>query len=363
MDIVTTTPDGYRHHLNLHGLSGVQMSTRWDRDGGPSGCWDLTWNLDVSPDSSPPWLAKGVTVHAYDGPSRVYAGLLDEPERGRPWRCSALGLGRQANYYSARESLVVDDVIDAAITRGLPWIRPTSISLVALPGMTDGEKVSYPFVADVLGAYARLNNQQWVVWDDAMIVLAADPTTPRWRYRGDAVMGVADDDYRTLIRGRYVDGVTGSPPVATHWAFVEAEDTAAAVRWGPREAEVDLTNLGFMAEADAQANVDARLVKASSRLGWTNGIRADEATLLHHTGTRGRLSQFRAGDMLQIDSMLNVSGNLNPGASVCVVIAETRLDVDAGTLDLLPVGLVDRDMQAIMANPPEPPTTVEVEAA
>lgn len=331
-------------------VADLQTSTTW-----PGGCAEASWAMDLGPDNTPPALARGALVEIMDGLTRTWVGLLSEPDRGDGWTLNARGLASEAVSYLCIDSngnptSIPDTAIDRAILRGLPWTRPASVSNVRFSVADTTTNLNRLDL--LLNAYAESVGKQWAVFADGAVQVAANPTVPTWVLSpGAGVMGVADDDYVSVIYARYVTAVAGTPPAPSAWATTVVADPNAV---GRRERALDLTPLGVMTQSRATSLAQARLDQGKARRGWTNGLEAAATDLWTLGGIPARLCRVKAGDMLRIHGVLDAQGNLDVGVSIDVVLGEVKYTDGADTITLNPVGLVDRDLESVLATPAVP---------
>ena len=373
LQVWTTTPAGIRTAVESFGVvSGVTVSSRWSREGG-CGPSQASWKLDADPNSSPVNLGRGCLVEVYDGPALVFSGVLSEPARGRPWEMFARGMASAADVFATRGVRVPDTAVDDAITRGWDVYRDDTLSASAFtPSPTNDQP--YPYVSDLLDAWASSAALRWGVDANRVVFARADDTTPTWVYiSDDAVMGVADDDYVSLVSARYVSEVAGTPPQPSVWTTLDtttgayaAIGTEAKARWGPKELHLDLSDVGLLTDPQAQAIVDGVLLDRCARLGYTNGFTATPLNLRHYaTGAPARLPQVKAGDMVRMMTVLDTAGNLDVGLSVDVILGEVTYDEAQMSATCSPMGLVPRvfvDVVADLVRKAEAATAASVSA-
>lgn len=326
-------------------VSDVTWSSRWGE--GASGCFEASWNMDLGPNGTPPFLRRGALVEIFSGGVRVWVGQLSEPDRGDGWELHAVGLSRLGNDFLASSS-TPNAAVDAAITRGLPWKRTTSLSSTSSLAATR--------LGDHLTRWATSVTKRWGVFADGEVIARADPTVPTWALTpGVGIMGVADDQFVTSIEATYVSAVSGTPPQPSAYGFATVgADPVTIARFGVREERLDLTPLGLIDSSTATNIAKGRLALGGARMGWTNAITATRDDLSHIGGSPVDLAQMKAGDMLRIYGVLDAHGNLTVGASVDVVLGEVKYSDGESSIYLAPVGLVDRDFQSVLAAPSPP---------
>lgn len=142
--------------------------------------------------------------------------------------------------------------------------------------------------------------------------------------------------------------------------IVKAEDTAAAAKFGIKQGNIDLTNLGIIPTTTAQAYIDGRFALVGARMGWTTQVTLSRSNLFHApTGLFADPRHVKAGEMLQIPGVIDARSNPTTRGSIQWVIQEVEInDGPYPTATVTPVGFVPRDFDGLLA-PPENPATTE----
>ena len=172
-------------------------------------------------------------------------------------------------------------------------------------------------------------------------------------------MGVADDNYVTHLRLRYVSAVDPGPPVRPTEFSVTPPDTAvnqaAADRWGRRERHVDRTGLGYMTAPVAEQLARSLLARVKPRLGWSDPLTVDLTDLTDPTNLIADATGVLAGHRLRIHGVYDIRGTATARPYVEVDLAEVKATAEGNSIYLAPVGLVARDIEAILADVPYDP--------
>lgn len=331
---------GYWLH-QIGSYSDLTITDRW-----PGGNFEASWTMELPVGYTHPALHNDAPVQVLDGAFGVWTGRLTEPNRST-WECVAAGLSRQASSGSSgiaymaldgsgNSTNVPDTAIDAAIARGLPWVRRASFSSTAYAASTD----SLSSLGDLLDGVADEQGKRWAVWADGAVILAADPTTPSWHLTpGAADLGYADDEYASTIVGRYLRSSD-----LTYQTVIVTDADAEANR-GHREYPVDLTPLGPTTSTRATSIANSILAKGKSRLGWTNGIEAGSWDITTPGGIPADLTLINAGDMIRLhgiwDERLSVP-------YLDVVIGERQYQVGEQTVQLTPVDYQARTLASVV---------------
>lgn len=304
------------------------------------GCKEISWKMGFPANFSHPSFVRGKWVEVREGPWSVCAGLLTEPDIDDDWTFTAVGGATLADNGflaldgSGNVSFTPDTAIDRAITKGIGWTRPASLSSSAFKSTTTTDDLLY--LGALLDQWADSAGKRWGVNAQREVYAAADPTTPTWyMVPGSGRFGLADDDYASTLVLRYV--ASGGS-----YATTTVTDTDAESRFGPREYGVDLTSLGVLTAGQAQAVGNGMIAKGKARMGFTSGIEASPFQLLTTGGRPAPLALVKGQQMVRQFGVLDSQGQPIPYADW--VIGETSYDAGSSTISLTPVGLAARDL-------------------
>ncbi|MCD4535637.1 hypothetical protein LRP67_16210 [Nocardioides sp. cx-169] len=301
------------------------------------GSWELTWRMDFKRGFRHPDLVRGATVTARIGSLIEWRGQLTEPDMDS-MQFTAQGQCRQAETalalgFDGMTSNPSDAVFYAEARGLIDWGGLEVLSPVTSTGTTDHPMT----IAELLDAYTLEHGTNWQVVPDWGLGTYADPTVPRWMVTPNTgVLGVADDDYWTNLVGTYLT-TTGD------YELVTSSDATPHV--GRRERAVDLTALGRMTSARAQAALDAMLAKGLARTGWTNGIEIGRGQLFTMGGTPAAPSVVRGGHMVHLAGLADERGIAQ---FTNIIVDEAVWNVAEDTVQLNPVGLAPRDLPSII---------------
>ena len=339
--VFTATPDGAdRVYLGVIGnVQGLRFSTSVNGD------LAAAWQMQLDPQTDHRALAPGRAVRAPFGADKGWSGILGNPRRGDVWQFNAQGAPWLANNYTAMDSggantngLKLDHVVDAAISRGLPWSRPA-----ALPALTDGtQQDGTARLADVLNTVCDAKGQLWNVSRDGKITAAARPSVATYLLQatdtagGRTVLGFVTDVHVT-----YWD--------STSWTVTTLLRSASSRPYGRFEDVLDLTNLGPITATQAQNHGDNWLAKRSPRLRFTQAFTVTFGQLLTVGGTAVDLATVQAaGSAMRVllTDPDSAAGELALG-SVTVPFGETDYDVDADVLTVTPLDTTPTGLAAV----------------
>lgn len=287
------------------------------------------WSMTLPVGFTHPALRTGVRIEVYAGPRCVWSGTLAEPDRGS-WTFIADGLHRLGEHFDAAytdASKTLDNAIDAAIARGLPWTRPASISTTYL--CTSGS------ITENLNAWAEQAGKQWMVTPVGQLIAYDLPTVCDWAISLEVpAMPTGDDDYASAL---IITHSTGKTAVT---------NPAAATRFGVREEPVDLSDLTSGGAASiGQALLDNR----KARPAFTDGVQVSRARLTTLGGTSPEFWQVAAGlQRARHHGTLTSDGAVALGPLEWVIGATSYTD-GSGLIGLTPLGRLPRAHAEVIA--------------
>lgn len=302
------------------------------------GCKAASWRMSLPLTYSHPALGRGSLVQIKTGPANLWAGKITEPDVDDDWTIHAVGLSELSRDFLAEDAAgdttsKPDTAIDEAISRGLEWTRPVSLSNSAFAGSDPTEGINY--VGDLLDAWADATGKRWGVNADGQVYAAADPTIPTWYLTPDSGrLGLADDEYASDLHVRYL--------ASGGYETVVVSSAPAVAQRGRREFPVDATALGLLTGVQAALVGNALLDKGKARLGYTNGTEVTRYQLTTPGGTPAPLSFVKGGELIRMHGVTNEQGQ--PLPYLDWVIGESNYQAEAETITLTPVGLVDRTL-------------------
>lgn len=349
--VVTSEQDGTKPwRLDALGaVSGLRFASA-----SPFGCLTASFDLDIPIDTSHFALRPARLVEIYDGIGRVWSGILQDPQRGTPWRVQAVGVASLADDYQPLDASLVPTAdptvaVDRAIVRGLPWAR-----LEALPAQVGAAGQTPNSLTQVLNDCTVAVSKRWHLFDDRRITVSVDPTTPTYLLvAADTPGSRTVDNYVTDLYLRYYDSATTPALVKTVVA------TTTYRPFGRFERLVDITAQGAITAAVAQANVDAQLAASTGNLAYSGQVTVQAGSLLNLGGVAVALSSVRAGRMVEVrGASQDTFGELNFTTVIRWVIGECEYDVDSDTLRLTPIGAKPNDLVSVLSRVVGKPTDV-----
>lgn len=278
----------------------------------------------------------------------AWQGALGLPQRGggNLWTFNAFGLPWLTKNYDAiaptsGNALKLDEVMDAAIARGLPFTRPS-----ALPALTAGQQGSgFGKVNDALNQVCDAKGQTWTVNRARQIT-----TGPRVPANLAYVLMASD-----TAGGRYPTGFASDVDVtyidSADYAQKTITRSAASRPFGRFEYPLDLTGLGAITTTQANSHGDNWLIKNGARVQFSGSFTVTNGQLFNPGGTPVDL-----GTVQTLDGLVRVlltdpdvaAGELATGP-VSLPVGQTEYDVDADVLYLTPLDRTPTGLAAVFA--------------
>lgn len=310
--------------LSMEGLYGdVEMATVW-----PGGSDTLTWTAGTRNRRRFPG---GQLAQAFLGPYCVWSGIHNEPDPAQEQQ-AARGLWRQGDDFEALDgsgnaTKVPDTAIDQAITRGLLWTRPASISSSAVDVDTTQGPVS---VSAVLDAWAEGNGKRWWVTPDQRVLGVTDSSTPSWiTFPLDSSLGYDLGNYASTLLGRY--------QTSTGYATATRTDSVAEAIHGHKEQLVDLTPRGVLTSTKANTILDSLLSYGAAVPAFTSTIETAYGEILDRSGAPVAPETVYAGPYLRIYGATDLAQRRNSAMYLDAQIGRTQ--VSGGVLTISPMQL------------------------
>lgn len=325
-----------------------ELEYSWLADGG---CEEASWRMPVPRDYRHPSLVRGKDVEVRLGPLNTWRGRLTEPDQDdEGWTFHAAGLkdaagnggtsrGFMAFDAAINNTSIPNTAIDQAIARGLPWIRPASLSGVAF--VDAGSVDAIVTVSELLDRWSASVSKRWGVNAEAEVYAAADPTVPMWHMTpGSGSYGYAEEEYASDVYLRYYN-------TSFVLATAHAQDADAADLLGVSEAAIDGRDYGALTAPKAVSYAQGLLDKGKARLAWTNAVTPSRWQLTTPGGAPACLALVKAQQMVRLHGLRDVQGT--PIPYVDFVIGRTRYTAESDTMVLEPVGLAPRNLADVLA--------------
>jgi hypothetical protein len=322
--VLTTAPDGTdpRWFGAAGHVGGLTYSYAL-----PGGCDQLSLNLLTEPALRTALLNPGRLVSVYRGGSKVWSGKLDEGTPGPGgWAVTAHGSGTfgtdymafygsgtgylQSSTSTATETSAgwePDTVINAAITRGLPWVNPGIVAALAAAGsppcyMGSLAEPASTTITAFLNNITVPANLVWYVGRGNVLGVFAPPsqvtrllvcTTPAAR----TLHG-----YYTAMWAYYqqtADSTTGTTDIPATFGTVEVINAPNAAVHGIMENFIDLSPEGVITAASAQ-EVCAAILAPYQAASYSQAFPVMQGQLLTTGGMPVDLGTEQAGSVCQL---------------------------------------------------------------
>lgn len=253
--------------------------------GGPS---LATWTVDMPATASHRALLPGRKVELFNGATLVWAGRLDDPKRGEPWECSAVGIGSLATTFTAAY-WDVNGNIDGAINRGLPWTRPADMNTDVPWTVGNGTQR----LDEALTTSLTAAGKAWRVAPAGVVSSEAWPTAVTHQVWPANVPPSTFANYYTTAMVTFHDS-------ATTTSTTTVTNTAAVARFGYVEVPLDLTALGTLTAGWAAYYAQYWLDRQSAALTFTEPLILRPGQVRAVGGGAVDLLSVRAGHVAQV---------------------------------------------------------------
>jgi hypothetical protein len=273
----------------------------------------------------------------------LWTGRLDEPvpqEGG--WQVQAHGTGTFGSlwqaYYTGKYG--GDNPVDAAISRGLPWIND------GLDASIDSTQIPDPAadsIADHLTAITDPVTRTWRITRTGHLTTLLIPTTPSRLLvlEQAAARALAEVPTRLWIRYQKKAGVYDTTYV---------DNATAAGEFGVTERYADFGDAGVMTASAAQARASKILAKYQA-VGWVGPLTATAGRYLTITGAEVDLANERACEVVQpVFAGPASEGEWVAGYPPTFVTGQCEYDWDAETLQLTPWESARRSLSDLLSD-------------
>lgn len=278
----------------------------------------------------------------------AWQGVMGLPQRGASdlWTFNAFGLPWLTKTYDAiapttGNALKLDEILDAAISRGLPFTRPA-----AMPSLAAGQQGSgFGKVNDALNQVCDAKGQTWTVNRNRQITAGPRvPTTLAYiLMASDTAGGRYPTGFVTDVDVTYID--------SSDYAQKTITRSATTRPFGRYEMPLDLTGLGAITTTQANSHGDNYLAKNGARVQFTGAFVVPAGQLLSPGGTSVDYATVQASDGT-VRAMLvdpdTAAGETSTGP-VTLPVGQTEYDVDADVLYLTPLDRTPTGLLAVFA--------------
>lgn len=311
----------------------------------PGGCDQLSATLAIKAQATPDALRVGRRVQGWRGGSCVYDGILDEAVAGATgWSITAHGNGTYgASYKAYYTTWSLNDPVNQAISRGLPWRNP-GISSGWLGQVVDPASITITDFMNNLTLQAGLG---WFVdvRQQNLLTTGPIPSTP------NRIIVITVPNPRTLAAGlnllwyKYVsaDNKNGSQA----YSFGNVSSAQASSQHGNLEDTIDLTGAGLMTAGAAQANAQA-ILNLYVRANFSGSFTIRRGQLMTLGGSAIDLGTEQAGTVCRaILTDGGYGGEVVPSPLTFVTGGYTY-DDDSQTATVTPLQSYKSDLQTLL---------------
>lgn len=312
----------------------------------PGGDSQATWQMTLDFKAQHRAWLYGRKIGLACGADFTWHGNLDNPVRGTTWQMTAIGTAAQAKQYVALaatsgNALNLNEVVDAAIARGLQFSRPAALSTMSSTAATvPSASIKIDEALDQVAA-AQTTETYWQIDTNGVMSMGAAPTTPTYILYAMQPGG-----------GRNLDGFITDAFVVYQSAsgvITTVQRSAASRPFGRFEDIDDETTLGLIPATQAQNLGDGYLARNSARAKFTEPFTVTAGQLTNMGGQAVDLATVRAGFLANVVFLdPDSAGETALGPISQVLIGATSYDWDAGILTLTPVYSAQDDLTALL---------------
>lgn len=333
-------------------VSDLKYSKGW-----PGGCLTCSFNVDLPPTFNHYSAIPGGSLEVYDGPRRVWLGITDEPTRGSPWSFTGSGRASLGSGFAAIRSSdgqptqLLSEAIPYAITRGLPWIIPSSYPTATLPqAATD--------LGDLLTQITARQTppKRWGVDEQGRVIISADPTAITYLIvAADGFGGRDISDYYSKVSVQFVDeDLTAAAPMGTMIRSMVSANAGSNVagKHVAREKVVDVTGWGPIDKLTvAQPLANAIAATVGAQAAYTGSMTVAPGEIQDRDGNDVWLPSLEAGRLYRTLGVQPdpASGNMFFDVSVDVLIGQVDYDGETGLATLTPMAAKERDLEGLIS--------------
>jgi len=303
------------------------------------GCESAQWSM--APRTRHSALIPGARVILYEGTLPVWSGYLDQP--GRDGTMAAHGGNMDGQGVLAVDGSGVPTsnpqvANAAAIARGaVPWTG--THGWAAAVGAADPTLTLSALFDRTTEAWAYF----WGIDHTGAMLSQYAPTTPLWAVTwAEDLWSVSNDDYVTHLNVYYMSGAG----TFVSYVYTTTEAAAAAVRWGRKEAVLDLTSYGIITLGTANDLADSTLKQTGPRMVLAESLTLQPGQLRTIGDQEAGWNGVHAGQMVRLWGV--------PDRSKVAMALHTdfvigHLQRDQSTLTLTPQGAPPTNVREVIA--------------
>ena len=332
----------------------------------PGGCDKMTCTIMVPAAYRTQLFNPGWQVKIVRGGHQVWDGKLDEPQPSASgWTLTAVGTGNLGanfvSYFSVNDVWPVsepDEVINRAISRGLPWVNPglnssPYFSQFWLGQATDpGSSTVTAFLNLICtrgGLTWYVNSQPGGVYNGDDLQVFPLPTVPnRLLVCTTPVARTLGGDFNSVFIRYTAVGDNATTGVAASYNVVLAQNAQSVAAHGVSEVYVDLSDAGVLSSAAAQG-VGNSILALYQRASFAGPFQASYGQLLNTGGQAIDLGTDQAGTMVRmILTDFGLGGEVQPGPIEWIVGAYSYDDF-AQVATITPIQVLDQSLTGLLS--------------
>lgn len=326
---------------NIGRVSGLVHETTY-----PGGDSQARWQITLNTTAQHRGWAYGRRLGISLGGDEIWHGNLDKPTRSTIWSMLAIGRAAQAKQYVALaatsgNALNLNEVVDAAISRGLPFTRAGSLpSLASTAPSAPSASLMIDQALDQV-ASGQTVETYWTTDTFGTLTMGAAPTVATYTLFATTPGG-----------GRSLTGFATDAFVAYYSAsgVYSVNQRSAAIRpYGRFEAFLDETALNLIPSSQADTLGDGFLARNGARTKFTDTFTVSPGQLVTQGGRAVDLATVRAGFLANvIFTDPDSAGEVVLAAIPQVLIGGTSYDWDTDVLTLTPVTSAQDNLTALL---------------
>jgi hypothetical protein len=311
----------------------------------------------------------GWQVKVIRGGHQVWYGKLDEPQPSASgWTLTAVGAGNLSqnfvSYFSVDDVYPVDEpdeILNRAISRGLPWVNPglNSGPYASQYWMGQATDPGSQTVSAFLNLICTRGGLTWYVssqpggsYGGNNLSVFPLPTTPnRLLVCTTPIARTLGGDYNSIFI-RYMvtaDNSSASPPVAANYNVVAVQNTASIAAHGVLETYLDLTDVGVMTVTQCQALANY-VFEYYQRASFAGPFTVSYGQLLNVGGAPVDLATDQAGNVCRlILTDFGYGGEVVPNVPITFIIGSYVYDDFAQTAQVSPFQTFDSSLTGMLS--------------
>lgn len=310
----------------------------------PGGADQLSCVLQAPPGRRTPAIDPGRTVVTYRGASPVWTGKLNEPVvSASGYSLQAHGTGTEgSDFVAAYSAWNLNNPVDMAIARGLPWKNPGITGGWLAQQVDSGSQT----VTDHLNMVCTNSAQVWDVDRYGTLTVFPIPSTvDRLLVATNPVTRTVASDITTVfLKYEASDDGQGNVVYNTTDAFSQLDIDMH----GPTETYADLSNAGVMS-ATAASQVGYNVLARYQRASFAGPFTVRYGQYLTTGGTPIDLGTERAGTVCRLLVTDAPFGGEVATGSISFVVGSFQYDDDSGTAQVTPLQSARSDFASLLS--------------